>query len=102
MQEWRSLVDICDDISNPNIKRYKKRRTRAMIVRKLSGQTSQGPIELLQEDLLSYSGSVVILGEAGIGKTELTYWIGAQENFLRCTARQLISRTKAIELPSVC
>jgi len=72
-----------------------------MIVRKLSGQTSQGPIELLQEDLLSYSGSVVILGEAGIGKTELTYWIGAQENFLRCTARQLISRTKAIELPSV-
>ncbi|UIN21302.1 NACHT domain-containing protein [Herbaspirillum frisingense] len=71
-----------------------------MIERKLSGQTPQGDIELLQGDLLSYPGSLVILGEAGIGKTELTYWIGAQENFLRCTARQLIGRTKAIDLPS--
>ncbi len=71
-----------------------------MIERRLNGETAQGPIELAQDDLLTRPESLIILGEAGMGKTELTYWLGAQDNFLRCTARQLIYRNNSIELLS--
>ena len=48
--------------------------------------------ELAQEELPDRSGSLVILGEAGMGKSELTQWLGSQASHALCTARQLLTR----------
>lgn len=61
-----------------------------MITRKLSGDTVKGREVLDQSDLITRPESLVILGEAGMGKTELTVWLNKQIGFVRCTARQLI------------
>lgn len=47
--------------------------------------------EVGHEDLLNLPGNVVLLGEAGGGKTRLTEWLGKHDGYVRCTARQLIN-----------
>ncbi len=49
--------------------------------------------EMAHEELLDVTGNVVLLGEAGGGKTELTKWLGGPDHgdHVRCTARQLIN-----------
>lgn len=47
--------------------------------------------EIGHEVLLELSGNVVLLGEAGGGKTRLTEWLGDVAAYTRCTARQLIN-----------
>lgn len=44
---------------------------------------------LKQSDLLASSQPIVVLGEPGMGKTELLLWLKQQPGFAYCTARQL-------------
>ena len=49
--------------------------------------------DVAHEELLDLTGNIVLLGEAGGGKTELTKWLGGPNHgdHVRCTARQLIN-----------
>ncbi|MCF8710451.1 hypothetical protein [Rhizorhapis sp. SPR117] len=49
--------------------------------------------DVAHEELLDLTGNIVLLGEAGGGKTELTKWLGGADHgdHVRCTARQLIN-----------
>jgi hypothetical protein len=49
-------------------------------------------IELCQADLAERTEPLVILGEAGMGKSHLLEWLANSSGFARCTARQLINR----------
>lgn len=49
-------------------------------------------IELPQSELLKRVDPIVILGEAGMGKSRLLEWLGSHLGYARCTARQLINR----------
>lgn len=49
---------------------------------------------LSQDDLLQRSESIVILGEAGMGKSYLLERLAKTPGYARCTARQLINRAK--------
>lgn len=51
--------------------------------------TADGLIEITQQDLLGRDEPLIILGEAGMGKTELLRWIGQQHDHSYCTATQL-------------
>lgn len=53
----------------------------------LRGQT----IEIDQSDLLGLRPPLVVLGDAGMGKTALTHWLDTQAGYVRCTARQLVN-----------
>lgn len=44
---------------------------------------------LIQTDLPEKPESIVVLGEAGMGKTELLQWLGTQPGHVYCTARRL-------------
>ena len=54
--------------------------------------------EISQEDLLLEQHSLIILGEAGMGKTKLLQWLGKQPSYTYCTAKQLIRRERPEEL----
>lgn len=54
--------------------------------------------EISQEDLLIEQHSLIILGEAGMGKTKLLQWLGKQPSYTYCTAKQLIRRERPEEL----
>lgn len=64
--------------------------TRPIFSRTLWFQTDGGTVETLrQADLPAKPQSVVVLGEAGMGKTELLAWLGEQPGYLFRTAKQL-------------
>lgn len=54
-------------------------------------ETSDGTKVIDQSHLLNQPESLVVLGEAGMGKTQLLRWLGAQPGYAYCTARQLIN-----------
>jgi hypothetical protein len=64
----------------------------AVIKRTLWCETNDSRIILPQDDLLKRTESLVILGEAGMGKSHLLDWLAASPNYSHCTARQLINR----------
>lgn len=45
-----------------------------------------------QEDLRSETAPLIVLGEAGSGKSHLLEWLGAAPGYAKCTARQLLNR----------
>jgi predicted NACHT family NTPase len=47
---------------------------------------------LHQQDLVGMAPPVVVLGEAGLGKTRLLEWLAGQPGHAWCTARQLMNR----------
>ncbi len=49
-------------------------------------------VELHQANLAERTEPLVILGEAGIGKSHLLEWVARTFGYARCTARQLINR----------
>ncbi|OTT68056.1 hypothetical protein CAT75_16900 [Acinetobacter baumannii] len=65
-----------------------------MIKRTLWYQVEKEYLQLTQEDLPNIDNSLVILGEAGMGKSCLLEWLGSLDNFAYCTARQLLHRHK--------
>ncbi|GAM32360.1 hypothetical protein P23_2885 [Acinetobacter calcoaceticus] len=65
-----------------------------MIKRTLWYQIDKEYLPVTQEDLPNMDNSLVILGEAGMGKSCLLEWLGSLDNFAYCTARQLLYRHK--------
>ncbi|AJB48681.1 hypothetical protein RR32_11310 [Acinetobacter nosocomialis] len=65
-----------------------------MIKRTLWYQFDKEYLPVTQEDLPNMDNSLVILGEAGMGKSCLLEWLGSLDNFAYCTARQLLHRHK--------
>lgn len=63
-----------------------------IIKRTLWCETRDGRTNLPQDDLLKRTESLVILGEAGMGKSHLLDWLAASPGYSYCTARQLINR----------
>src|SRR5471032_860291 len=51
-------------------------------------------VSLTQDDLVERSEPIIILGEAGMGKSYLLEWLAKTPGYARCTARQLINRPK--------
>lgn len=51
-------------------------------------------LQVIQDDLPTINKSLVVLGEAGMGKSCLLEWLGSLDNFAYCTARQLLYRHK--------
>lgn len=47
--------------------------------------------DMAHTDLLTLDRNIVLLGEAGGGKTRLTEWLGERDGHARCTARQLLN-----------
>ena len=54
--------------------------------------------EMSQAELLSEKHSLVILGEAGMGKTQLLKSLGEQPDYVYCTAKQLIRKERPEDL----
>lgn len=65
-----------------------------MIKRTLWYQVDKEYLPVTQEELPNMDNSLVILGEAGMGKSCLLEWLGSLDNFAYCTARQLLYRHK--------
>jgi len=63
-----------------------------IIDRTLWYETQDGRAELPQGDLHTRTEPLVILGEAGMGKSHLLEWLATYPGFTSCTARQLINR----------
>lgn len=57
-----------------------------------NGQTKK--IELKQTELLTKTQPLIVLGEAGMGKTQLLQQLGKQPGYCYCTAKQLIARSR--------
>lgn len=64
----------------------------AVIKRTLWCEINDSRIILPQDDLLKRTESLIILGEAGMGKSHLLDWLAATPGYSHCTARQLINR----------
>lgn len=63
--------------------------THPILPRRLWQDTENGRVFREQETLIGRREPIVILGEAGMGKTELLGWLGNQAGYAYCTARQL-------------
>jgi hypothetical protein len=63
-----------------------------MIERALWFESEKGKTEIQQQALLGRTEPLVILGEAGMGKSTLLEWIAETPGYALCTARQLINR----------
>jgi hypothetical protein len=63
--------------------------THPILPRQLRHETENGRVIFEQAALIRRREPVVILGEAGMGKTELLTWLGNQPGYAYCTARQL-------------
>ncbi len=48
-------------------------------------------ISLRQTELLRRTEPLIVLGEAGMGKSHLLRWLGSQDDYALCSARQLIN-----------
>lgn len=66
--------------------------TRLSIDRKLWHMTDDGRVEISQAVLPERTEPLVILGEAGMGKSYLLDWFATLSGYKLCTARQLINR----------
>lgn len=64
------------------------------IPRTLQYEDGSMQVTLTQSELLSRSEPLVVLGEAGMGKTSLLEWLSDSPQHAYCTARQLINRAK--------
>lgn len=64
---------------------------KALIPRRLYYAVNAEVSDVGHEMLLEIGSNIVLLGEAGGGKTRLTEWLGDVEAYTRCTARQLIN-----------
>jgi len=62
------------------------------ISRSLLSHDGEQQQEFKQDQLLSAGAPIVILGEAGMGKSHLLAWIATHSGYSLCTARQLIIR----------
>ncbi|WP_161598972.1 NACHT domain-containing protein [Aidingimonas lacisalsi] len=62
--------------------------------RKLWFSSQNGQHQLDQDDLLKRSEPVIVLGEAGMGKTELLRELGKKDGNAFCRAHQLINRSR--------
>lgn len=72
-----------------------KINNKAKIVnRKLWYDTTEKREVISQIELVDRRGPLIILGEAGMGKTHLLGWLSDQPGYTLCTARQLINRPK--------
>ncbi len=63
-----------------------------IIERKLWHEAQDGRAELPQSDLHNRTEPLVILGEAGMGKSHLLEWLANSPGYTPCSARQLINR----------
>lgn len=63
-----------------------------IIERTLWYEARDGRAKMSQWDLLKRVEPLVILGEAGMGKSHLLEWLATFPGYSRCTARQLINR----------
>jgi hypothetical protein len=63
-----------------------------IVERTLWYDTGNGPVRLTEQELLGRTEPLLILGEAGMGKTSLLEWLAKHPGYARCTARQLINR----------
>lgn len=64
-----------------------------MIPRSLWYQSDDTQKTITQYEILTIPNPLVILGEAGMGKSSLLAWLGNLENYAYCTARQLLRST---------
>lgn len=63
-----------------------------MLKRTLWHQEKDERKTLSQDELTKKTNPLIIVGEAGMGKSCLLKWLGSLENYCYCTARQLINR----------
>lgn len=63
-----------------------------MIPRTLWYQTDDTKKKVSQHGILGITNPLVIVGEAGMGKSSLLEWLGNLENYAYCTANQLLNR----------
>ena len=63
--------------------------TQLLLPRRLWHETKDGRAFVEQAELVERSESLIILGEAGLGKTELLKWLALQDGHAYCTAREL-------------
>jgi hypothetical protein len=63
-----------------------------IVKRKLWYDNQNGRVELTQGDLIGRTEPLVILGEAGMGKSRLLEWLATAPGYAGCTARKLINR----------
>lgn len=61
------------------------------IPRKLAYAVGSNVRSISHEALLELGTNIILLGEAGGGKTRLTEWLGDVDGYVRCTARQLVN-----------
>lgn len=66
--------------------------THRTIQRTLWYEAQDGRSELSQSDLHNRREPLVILGEAGMGKSHLLEWLADSTGYRSCTARQLVNR----------
>jgi hypothetical protein len=64
----------------------------ANIERSLWYETADGRVTINQSCLLELAEPLVVLGEAGMGKSHLLEWLATNPGYKRCTARALINR----------
>lgn len=69
-----------------------------VIERTLWHDTVDGRVQLSQAELHKRTEPLVILGEAGMGKSELLKWLADTSGYSRCTARKLINRANPATL----
>jgi hypothetical protein len=63
--------------------------THPILPRRLWHEAKSGREIIEQATLIGRQEPVIVLGEAGMGKTELLRWLGTQPGYAYCTARQL-------------
>lgn len=66
--------------------------TNVVIERKLWRSHQSSRIEFPQNELLERIEPLIILGEAGMGKSRLLEWLASHRGHAFCTARQLVNR----------
>lgn len=71
---------------------------RSFLPRRLSYSERSDIRTVSNEGLLGLSGPLVILGDAGMGKTRLMKWLGEKPSFKFVTARQLLNHSDAKSL----
>lgn len=78
-------------VSHEN-QRPRQRTVEVLIPRSLRREIADHDPEVIKQDALSsFTGPLVILGEAGAGKTRLLKWLGGKTGYALCTARKLVT-----------
>src|SRR5687767_2119570 len=63
--------------------------THPILPRRLWHETEKGHLSIEQAALIGRREPLIILGEPGMGKTQLLKWLEDQPGYAYCTARQL-------------